>query len=402
MQNITLVSIKNITSVILTLFLWGVLPMVNATELTNTQTPKLVIVTIDGLRWQEAFGGADEKLLNNEDFVSNIDHLTARFWHADQQERKNRLMPFLTNMIGKNGVLIGDRNKGSAMSLTNKQHFSFPGYNEIFTGKVDDRLTSNAKNLNPNVTFLEWLNQQVGFENEIAIFSGWDVFPFIFNRERSGLFINAGFENMPLLETRSQKSPAQDVAAQIELMNKLQAEIPSPWETVRHDAFTYGFAKLYLQVKQPKVLVINLGETDDFAHDGKYDAYLNSAKQTDEYLRDLWTTLQNMPAYKNNTNMIIITDHGRGNDAIDWRHHASKQAVQNYMTALSDFKHGIVGSEHIWFAAMGPNIRSQGLLKTTSELTQTQFAATALALLGIEVSQYDATAAGFIKGVIHE
>jgi hypothetical protein len=402
MQNITLVSIKNITSVILTLFLWGVLPMVNATELTNTQTPKLVIVTIDGLRWQEAFGGADEKLLNNEDFVSNIDHLTARFWHADQQERKNRLMPFLTNVIGKNGVLIGDRNKGSAMSLTNKQHFSFPGYNEIFTGKVDDRLTSNAKNLNPNVTFLEWLNQQVGFENEIAIFSGWDVFPFIFNRERSGLFINAGFENMPLLETRSQKSPAQDVAAQIELMNKLQAEIPSPWETVRHDAFTYGFAKLYLQVKQPKVLVINLGETDDFAHDGKYDAYLNSAKQTDEYLRDLWTTLQNMPAYKNNTNMIIITDHGRGNDAIDWRHHASKQAVQNYMTALSDFKHGIVGSEHIWFAAMGPNIRSQGLLKTTSELTQTQFAATALALLGIEVSQYDATAAGFIKGVIHE
>jgi hypothetical protein len=402
MQNITLVSIKNITSVILTLFLWGVLPMVNATELTNTQTPKLVIVTIDGLRWQEAFGGADEKLLNNEDFVSNIDHLTARFWHVDQQERKNRLMPFLTNVIGKNGVLIGDRNKGSAMSLTNKQHFSFPGYNEIFTGKVDDRLTSNAKNLNPNVTFLEWLNQQVGFENEIAIFSGWDVFPFIFNRERSGLFINAGFENMPLLETRSQKSPAQDVAAQIELMNKLQAEIPSPWETVRHDAFTYGFAKLYLQVKQPKVLVINLGETDDFAHDGKYDAYLNSAKQTDEYLRDLWTTLQNMPAYKNNTNMIIITDHGRGNDAIDWRHHASKQAVQNYMTALSDFKHGIVGSEHIWFAAMGPNIRSQGLLKTTSELTQTQFAATALALLGIEVSQYDATAAGFIKGVIHE
>jgi hypothetical protein len=109
-----------------------------------------------------------------------------------------------------------------------------------------------------------------------------------------------------------------------------------------------------------------------------------------------------MPAYKNNTNMIIITDHGRGNDAIDWRHHASKQAVQNYMTALSDFKEGIVGSEHIWFAAMGPNIKSQGLLKTTNEVTQTQFAATALALLGIEVSQYDANAAGVLKGVIHE
>jgi len=402
MENVTFVSMKNITTVIVTWLLFSFAPVVSATELISTQTPKLVIVTIDGLRWQEAFGGADEKLLNNKDFVSNIEQLTARFWHADQQERKNRLMPFLTNVIGTNGVLIGDRNNDSGMSLTNKQHFSFPGYNEIFTGKVDDNLTSNAKNLNPNITFLEWLNKQVGFENEIAIFSGWDVFPFIFNRQRSGLFINAGFENMPLLEKHSQKPPAQDVAAQIELMNRLQAEIPSPWDTVRHDAFTYGFAKLYLQVKQPKVLVINLGETDDFAHNGKYDAYLDSANQTDEYLRDLWATLQDMPAYKNNTNMIIITDHGRGNDAIDWRHHASKQAVQNYMTALSDFKDGIVGSEHIWFAAMGPNIRSLGLLKTTQELTQTQFAATALALLGIEVSQYDASAAGSIKGVIHE
>ena len=130
--------------------------------------------------------------------------------------------------------------------------------------------------------------------------------------------------------------------------------------------------------------------------------YLDSAKQTDDYLRDLWATLQNMPAYKNNTNMIIITDHGRGNDAIDWRHHASKQAVQNYMTALSDFKEGIVGSEHIWFAAMGPNIRSLGLLKTPHELTQTQIADTGMALLGIEVSQYDASAAGSIKGVIYE
>jgi len=392
---------KNISSVLLVL-LCSLASAVNATELRKAETPKLVIVTIDGLRWQEAFGGADEKLLNNKDFVTNIEQLTARFWHADKQQRKNRLMPFLTNVIGKNGVLIGDRNNDSNISLTNQQHFSFPGYNEIFTGKVDDNLTSNAKILNPNITFLEWLNKQAGFQNEIAIFSGWDVFPFIFNRERSGLFINAGFESMPRLETPSQTPQEQDLAAQIDTMNRLQAEIPSPWDTVRHDAFTYGFAKLYLQLKQPKVLVINLGETDDFAHDGKYDAYLDSAKQTDDYLGDLWATLQNMPAYKNNTNMIIITDHGRGNDAIDWRHHASKKAVQNYMTALSDFNDGIVGSEHIWFAAMGPNIKTQGLLKTTNELNQTQFAATALALVGIEVSQYDASAATSLKRVIHE
>jgi hypothetical protein len=377
-----------------------------ATALDNDDTSNLVIVTIDGLRWQEAFGGADEKLLNNKDFVENIDALKARFWHQDKEERKKRLMPFLNGVIGKEGTLIGDRNNSSMMSLTNKQHFSYPGYNEIFTGRVDDSLSSNAKIPNPNITFLEWFKTRYSSDSKIGIFSGWDVFPFIFNRERSGLFINAGFEPMSYPHMQLEVSQAgkkdEKIMTQIDVMNQLQAQIPSPWEAVRHDAFTYGFAKIYLQTIQPKVLVINLGETDDFAHNGKYDAYLDSAKQTDDYLRDLWTTLQSMPKYKDNTNMIIITDHGRGSHADDWQHHASKLAVQNYMTTLNKFKEGIVGSEHIWFAAIGPNIKNQGLLKTQDELTQSQFAATALALLGIEVSQYDAKAASVLSGVIYE
>lgn len=398
--------IKNVAASILVLWFSSLLFLAHAAALNNSDTSKLVIVTIDGLRWQEAFGGADAKLLNNKEFVGNIDALKARFWHPDIEARKKRLMPFLNYVIGKEGTLIGDRSNGSMMSLTNKQRFSYPGYNEIFTGRVDDNLNSNAKILNPNITFLEWLNKRYSNDGQIGIFSGWDVFPFIFNRERSGLFINAGFEQMSYPRMHPQINPRgkqdENIAAQIAEMNQLQAQIPSPWEAVRHDAFTYGFAKIYLQIVQPKVLVINLGETDDFAHDGKYDAYLDSAKQSDDYLRDLWTTLQSMPEYKDNTNMIIITDHGRGSNADNWQHHASKQAVQNYMTGLAHFKEGIVGSEHIWFAAIGPNIKSQGLLKTQDELTQSQFAATALALLGIEASQYNTEAAAPLTGVIYE
>lgn len=406
MLNSTSDFIKNFAASILVLLFSCILCLAHAAALANGDSSKLVIVTIDGLRWQEAFGGADAKLLNNKDFVENIDAIKTRFWHPNIEERKKQLMPFLNNVIGKEGTLIGDRNNGSMMSLTNNQHFSYPGYNEIFTGRVDDNLNSNAKILNPNITFLEWLNKRYSNDGQIGIFSGWDVFPFIFNRERSGLFINAGFEPMSYPHMQSEASPEskrdEKIATQIEEMNQLQAQIPSPWEAVRHDAFTYGFAKIYLQTVKPKVLVINLGETDDFAHNGKYDAYLDSAKQSDDYLRDLWTTLQSMPEYKDKTNMIIITDHGRGSHAADWQHHASKLAVQNYMTALDKFKEGIVGSEHIWFAAIGPNIKSQGLLKTKDQLTQSQFAATALALLGIEVSLYDAKAAASLTGVIYE
>ena len=37
---------------------------------------------------------------------------------------------------------------------------------------------------------------------------------------------------------------------------------------------------------------ISYGETDDFAHDGQYDAYLTSAHQTDAFIRELWDWVQ--------------------------------------------------------------------------------------------------------------
>lgn len=353
---------------------------------------KLVIVTIDGLRWLEVFYGADAALLQNPDFVKNIEHTTAQFWHEDAAQRPLKLMPFLTHVIAQQGSIIGDREKGSYMRVTNQHYFSYPGYNEIFSGVADNRITSNAKRANPNVTFLEWLHNREPFTNNMGIFSGWDVFPYIYNRARSGMLINAGFEAFEL-PTMTDK---------VRILNQLQQEIPSPWATVRHDAFTYGFAKEYLLSEQPKVLVINLGETDDFAHDGHYDAYLSSAQQTDRYLQDLWRTLNSLEAYKNKTNMLIISDHGRGNTAKDWTHHASKLAIKNYMTQLSVFEDGIVGAEQIWFAAIGPDIKKQGLVTSPQEQTQSQFAATALGLLGFDVSEYNTKAAPAIQGIINE
>lgn len=340
---------------------------------------KLIIFTIDGLRWQEVFTGASLAHLNSPEFNAQPEYTKEIFWHDNLVERRNRLMPFTHSIIAKQGVLVGDRDNGSFMNVSNKQYFSYPGYNEIFTGVADERIGSNRKQANKNQTFLEWLNQKPAYSNKIGIFSGWDVFPYIFNTNRSDLMVNAGFE--PFL-------PSFD-SARVAFLNQLQAEIPSPWHNVRHDAFTYGFAKEYLLRAKPEVLVINLGETDDFAHNGKYDAYLTSAKQTDAYLQDLWQTVQQLEGYRDNTNLLIITDHGRGANLDDWQHHASVRAIQSYMESLSGFINGIVGAGHIWFAAIGPDIKPLGLLKTDLPLSQNQFAATALASLGFDASEYN-------------
>ena len=96
-------------------------------------------------------------------------------------------------MIVRQGQLHGNRSKGSEASVTNNMWFSYPGYNEILTGHADDeRIKSNDKVPNPNVTVLEFVNQQEGFQGKVAASTSWDVFPFIINTQRSGVPVDAG------------------------------------------------------------------------------------------------------------------------------------------------------------------------------------------------------------------
>ncbi|MEM7148926.1 MAG: phosphoglyceromutase, partial [Pseudomonadota bacterium] len=129
----------------------------------------VVLVTLDGVRWQEVFNGADNKLINNKEFVKQPAQLKSQFWHESPQQRQQLLMPFLTQTIAKQGVIIGDRAKGSTMSVSNPWYFSYPGYNEILTGEVDESINSNDKVFNPNKTILERLNAQPEFKNSTAL-----------------------------------------------------------------------------------------------------------------------------------------------------------------------------------------------------------------------------------------
>ncbi len=212
--------------------------------------------------------------MNNTDFVKKPEQLKTQFWAKTANERQQLLMPFLTQVVAKKGIIIGDRANGSTMSVSNPWYFSYPGYNEILTGEVDENINSNNKVLNPNKTILERLDNLPEFKGSTALFGSWDVFPYIVNTKRSNVYVNAGF--MSIEENLFTDAP---------LLNALQNEIPSPWYNVRLDSFTYRFAKAYMLAKKPKLLVISLGETDDFAHDGHYDQYLKSARQSDAFIK---------------------------------------------------------------------------------------------------------------------
>lgn len=329
--------------------------------IANAQTSKtenVIIITFDGYRWQELFGGADEELINSKEFSHDTTDLKKKFWAPTAEERRKKLMPFFWNTIATKGQLHGNRNFGSKVNVLNQYWFSYPGYNEIFTGYPDTAVNSNDKNPNKNLTVLEYISKQPKFKNKVAAFTSWDCFDAIFNEKRAGFLVSSGFDSVKLKQSNFQ------------LLNDMQMNSPQPLgDGVRPDHLTYFIAKEYIKQYKPKVLYIGFDETDDYAHGGRYDQYLNLAYMTDKWIADLWNMLQSMPEYKNKTTLLITTDHGRGDKVKkEWTSHGKK----------------IEGADQIWFAALGAGIEPMGEIKKEEQLYQAQVAQTIANLLGLK------------------
>jgi len=330
-----------------------------AQESDNT---KVILITLDGLRWQELFSGADPLLVTNTEYVHDTTALKETFWKDSPKKRREALMPFLWTEVSKMGQIHGNRNLGSKVDLTNKMWFSYPGYNEILTGKADDaRIDSNDKIPNPNETILEIANNDARYKGKVAAFGSWDVFPYIVNEERSGVPVNAGFET----------AKGNDLTDREKFLNELQPKVPSPWGTVRLDAFTHYYALEHMKKSHPELVYIAYGETDDFAHDGEYDAYLKSAHTTDSMIRELWNFTQSDEFYKDNTVFIVTTDHGRGTDPLEtWKGHGSD----------------VNEAGGVWMVLFGKGVVTTGEVSKEEQLYSNQIAPTISHTLYLKVA----------------
>jgi hypothetical protein len=317
----------------------------------------ILIVTLDGMRWQEVFGGADSALSNDTAANYSTSYIKKNFWAATDEERKRKLMPFLWDVVAAKGVMLGSRKYGNHFETANPYFFSYPGYNEIFTGYPDTAVNSNDKIPNKNENVLEFLNKQQGFKGKVASFGSWDVFTSILNAKRSGIMVNDGF-----LEVKG------NVSERLKLYNSLQHEMPDLFHGgERLDVMTFNMGFEYMKSNKPRVMHFGFGDTDEFAHAGMYDLYLDAAQKADAWIKRLWDYIQSDPFYANKTTLIIATDHGRG-EARDgrWRHHGQETPE----------------SQQLWMAAIGPSVGAAGEVKTQAMANQGQIAATIAQLLG--------------------
>ncbi|HEV8284049.1 MAG TPA: alkaline phosphatase family protein [Chitinophagaceae bacterium] len=314
----------------------------------------LFIITIDGFRWQEIFTGADSTLINNENFTPDTATMKMMYWASTVEERRKKLLSFFWNVLAKKGQVYGNRNFNNRVNVSNIYSISYPGYNEMFTGQANINISSNDKRLNPNRNVLEYLNQQPAYKGDVVAFTSWNVFPYILNRERSGVKMNSGYENME-----------EDNAVQ-SLVNKVQMDGVYNKTETRQDELTFITAKEYIRKFQPSIVYLSFGETDELSHHGRYDLYLEKAAQIDRMLAELWHWVQSNPRYKDNTTFIVTTDHGRGKSSSKWSSHGLF----------------VNGSSQTWLALIGPNITPLGEIKNEEQIYQKQIAQTIAHLVG--------------------
>ena len=343
---------------------------------SGLKTRNVVLIVADGLRWQEIFTGAEEDLLNDKagGIWAKPEELRKQFWRDDAQQRREALFPFLWGTIAKQGQLFGDRSKGSDAHVSNGQAFSYPGYNEMLTGHPDPRIDSNQFGANPNLTVFEWLNGLPDFHNQVAIYATWSAFKSIFNEDRSHLIMHVGWDP----PYRGNLTPAQ------RQLNDLYRTTTQLDDEDVYDSFLQIPLLDYVQERHPRVLFVGYGETDNWAHSGRYDLVLQSAHAFDHYVAELWKTVQGIPAYRGQTTFIITTDHGRGGGPEEWKEHGADQK----------------GSENIWLAVIGPDTPALGDRSIASPVIQAQIAATLAVLLGKDFRQAVPQAAAPIADIL--
>jgi Metalloenzyme superfamily len=231
----------------------------------STRVP-IVLVTIDGARWQEVFVGTD----------------ATRIGVPSAPRTAASLMPNLHAM----DAAVGAPAHG-VIRATGPNFVSLPGYRELLTGRASLACQDNEC---PRTTTDTILDEASAAGMRVAAFASWERLDRAATARPGAFHVSAGRGGDPKIE---------------------------PWPgsgDFRPDALTAQLALEHLAHEQPDVLFIGLGEPDEYAHHGDYPGYLRALENADAMLGRLQATLATMGERGSATHVFVTADHGRAND----------------------------------------------------------------------------------------
>lgn len=161
----------------------------------------VVLVTLDGVRVQELFGGMDPVIANAPGAQSGIYDAAVtrqRWWHETREARREALMPFFWKTLAPAGMVLGNQALGSKVTVRNDQWFSYPGYSEMMTGQPQAEVKSNDFVRYPHRTVLEYLRESLGLDyHEVAQIGSWEGLRYAASSRDGAFFMNGGREAIP-------------------------------------------------------------------------------------------------------------------------------------------------------------------------------------------------------------
>ena len=274
------------------------LPVLAATR--EPRTENVILVTIDGVRWQEIFDGLEDSRADGAGLPRG------------ETRTAEGLTPNLHRLFFEGGTVLGDPRLGETVVASGPKYYSLPSYVEIMTGAVSGCSGNDCQPVVPWTIAAEIGHR--GPDSRSAVFSSWGVI------------------------SRAVPSDERIVRELGRRANEEQPAYPGHGD-YRPDRATAAAAIDHLVHKRPRMLWVALGDTDEWAHRNDYRGYVDALRFADSVVGEICAHLAEMGSYGERTAVFVTADHGRDAGFVD---------------------HGGPDSAAVWLLARASTIPAQG------------------------------------------
>lgn len=303
-------------------------------------TRNVVLIAIDGTRWQEIFLGVDPQ--RGRDAGVPIRSAT-------------ELLPNLHRMIAR-GVALGSPSYEPAIAASGPEFVSLPGYKELLSGRPATRCTSNRCPPMDVPTLLDVARQSLGGErSSVAAIASWERLDRATAMDNDAIVVSVGRRN-----GRSHAELRQSACMSAIVDEAARAGSAPGNGDYRPDRYTTALALAYLRERQPRLLFVGLGDTDEYGHAQSYRGYVGALQALDRFLGALAEELAALGRYGEETTVVLTTDHGWSNEFEDHGGYAPESA-RIWLVAAGGAvpKRGAIGAARLYHLAdVAPTVAS--------------------------------------------
>jgi hypothetical protein len=268
---------------------------------TETWGTTVVVLAIDGARWQEVFRGVDAELGKSYGLAST-ELLDAR-----------ALVPNLAALLEGYGAALGAPEVGGEMRASGPNFVSLPGYSEILSGRGPSGCKDNSCAGPSEPTVIDDLTARHGCSpGSVAVVTSWPDIGRVAAQRAECATISSGRHgghHHEHFRTNRASTARFEADARAD---------PFPGQgDFRPDHLTGSQALGFLERYEPRFLFVGLGETDEYGHRADYRGYLDALNEADRWVGSFAQALSRMALRGRRTALFVTTDHGRASSFAD-------------------------------------------------------------------------------------